>query len=144
MLARGVSTLFAVMILVGVAFASPVFASELQPLQAKHFIVGKLWSYRCFDGTKGSGRALADGSIGGTFQERGSGPTLTRSLPPGTIKADAYSICAPGHRFMGLFTPCFTVNQRDEQRFRGSIVWLPFLYCDFERITPRQTSLNSE
>ena len=131
-----------VIILVGVIFALPVLATEMQPLEAKRFIVGKSWSYRCFDGTKGSGRAFADGSISGTIQEGGAGPTRTELLPAGTIKVGADLICAPGRRLMGFITPCFTVRQRDAQSFRGSISWLPFLFCDFVRTNRGQATLN--
>ena len=41
-------------------------AEELGPEQARAFVVGKLFSYTCFDGTVGMGRIFADGSVVGT------------------------------------------------------------------------------
>ena len=38
-------------------------AEELGPEQARAFVVGKLFSYTCFDGTAGMGRIFADGSV---------------------------------------------------------------------------------
>jgi hypothetical protein len=137
MSARGV--LFAeciLIVLIAIMIALPVAANELRPLNAKRFIAGKWWSYRCFDGTTGIGRALADGSISGTILERGVGPKRVESLPAGTIKVETDSICAPGRRFMGIFTPCFTVDQQDSKKFRGWLNWFRFLYCDFERANP--------
>ena len=41
-------------------------AEVLGPGQARAFVVGKLFSYTCFDGTAGMGRIFADGSVVGT------------------------------------------------------------------------------
>jgi hypothetical protein len=43
-------------------------AEELGPEQARAFVVGKLFSYTCFDGTAGMGRIFADGSVVGTIR----------------------------------------------------------------------------
>ena len=40
-----------------------VAAEELGPEEARAFVVGKLFSYTCFDGTAGMGRVFADGSV---------------------------------------------------------------------------------
>ena len=40
-------------------------AEELSPEAARAFVVGKLFSYTCFDGTAGMGRVFADGSVVG-------------------------------------------------------------------------------
>src|SRR6266576_610866 len=80
--------------LVGILGAMPVQAGELRPDEAKRFVAGKLFAYTCFEGTKGLGRILADGSVHGTIQIRGSGPVRLMSLPAGTVRVQPDSICA--------------------------------------------------
>jgi hypothetical protein len=106
-------------------------AAELTPFEAKTFVVGRWWSYKCYDGTLGYGRALADGSVTGTFQEGGLGTVRKVSFPPGTIKVQTSSICAPRNRLLGIFTPCFIVNKHDAHSFRGSMAPLRWPYCEF-------------
>jgi hypothetical protein len=122
-------------VLAGVMGAIPAQAGELRPEEAKRFVAGKLFAYTCFEGTKGLGRILADGSVHGTIQVRGSGPVRLMSLPAGTVRVQPDSICAS---VRGMpFTPCFAVNQLDSRSFRGSISGLGFAYCDFVRRIPR-------
>ena len=85
------------------------FAEELGPEQARAFVVGKLFSYSCFDGTVGTGRIFADGSVVGTIRPRGRGELRFASLPPGTIRVTANSMCA---HLAGLpIEPCFRVQK---------------------------------
>ena len=78
---------------------------------------------------------MADGSVVGTIQVRGSGPVRLVSLPVGTIQVQPTSICAS---VKGLpFQPCFAINQTDAKSFRGSLSGLGFAYCDFTRRNPR-------
>jgi hypothetical protein len=122
-------------VLTGVLGAMPAQAGELRPEEAKRFVAGKTFAYTCFEGTKGVGRILADGSVHGTIQIRGSGPMRLMSLPAGTVRVQPDSICAS---VRGMpFTPCFAVNQLDSRSFRGSISGLGFAYCDFVRRNPR-------
>jgi len=114
---------------------APALAGELKPEEAKHFIAGKYFSYTCFEGTSGAGRINADGSVVGTIQVRGSGPTRLIALPTNTIRVRPDSICAS---LRGMpFEPCFTVVQTDAKSFRGSLSALNFAYCDFTRRNPR-------
>ena len=69
-------------------------AEELGPEQARAFVVGKLFSYTCFDGTAGMGRIFADGSVVGTIRPGGRGEVRFASLPPGTIRIEGSSMCA--------------------------------------------------
>jgi hypothetical protein len=115
-----------------IALLLPAFAAELEAVQAKRFIVGRRWLFHCFEGTVGSGSVLSDGSVSGTYREHGSGPIRQHSYPPGTFDASRGLLCASGQRLFGIFTPCFTINQKDRESFRGSIRWLPFLHCDFK------------
>jgi hypothetical protein len=129
MLARSIITV------AGILAAMPALAGELRPEQARQLIAGKHFSYTCFDGSNGSGRINADGSVVGTLQVRGSGPVHFVTLPTGTIRVQPDSICANVRGL--LFQPCFAVNQIDARSFRGSISGLGFAYCDFTRRNPR-------
>jgi hypothetical protein len=119
----------------GILGAGRAAAEDLAPEQASSFVVGKLFSYTCFEGTAGIGRIFPDGSVVGTFRVRGEGETRFAALPPGTIRVDGPTICA---RLSGLpITPCFRVQKIDNRSFRGSVAGLDFAYCDFYRRNPR-------
>jgi hypothetical protein len=122
--------------LVALSPTLPAFAGEvLKPEQAKQFVAGKYFSYTCFEGTSGSGRIQADGSVAGTVRMRGNGPARYVSLPAGTIRVKPSAICA-AVRGMPM-EPCFNVEQIDANSFRGSVVGLGFAYCHFARRNPR-------
>jgi hypothetical protein len=110
-------------------------AAELKPDEAKRFIAGKVFSYRCFDGTTGRGRIDANGSVLGTIQADASAPPRVIALPVGTIRVQSDSICASVPQ--ALIQPCFTVTQIDSRSFRGAIAGLPLAYCDFVSESPR-------
>jgi hypothetical protein len=116
--------------------AASAVAEELNPEQAKAFVVGKLFSYTCFDGTVGMGRIFPDGSVVGTIKPGGQGQLRFAALPAGTIKVSSNSMCA---HVAGLpIEPCFRVQKIDFRSFRGSIAGLSFAYCDFaQRGNPR-------
>jgi hypothetical protein len=115
--------------------ASSAFAQDLTPQQARAFIAGKLFAYTCFDGTAGMGRIFADGSIIGTVRPPGSNQVRFATLPPGTLRITANSVCA---HLPGLpIQPCFRVQKIDYHSFRGSISGLGFAYCDFSQRNPR-------
>jgi hypothetical protein len=119
----------------GVLGAGLAAAEDLAPDQASAFVVGKLFSYTCFEGTAGTGRVFSDGSVVGTIQIRGEGETRFAALPPGTIRVDGPAICA--HLSSLPITPCFRVQKIDHRSFRGSIAGLEFAYCDFYQRNPR-------
>ena len=110
-------------------------AEELGPEQARAFVVGKLFSYTCFDGTAGMGRIFADGSVVGTIRPGGRRETRFMSLPPGTLRIEGSSMCA--HLSGMILQPCFRVEKIDYRRFRGSIAGLGFAYCDFYKHNAR-------
>jgi hypothetical protein len=120
------------------ALSSPAKAGDkaevMRPEEAKRFVANKVFSYTCFDGTSGAGRIHADGSVIGTMQVNG-GQVRYLSLPVGTIKVGADSICATLRG--ALFQPCFNVVQTSPRSFRGSLKGLGFAYCDFVRRNPR-------
>jgi hypothetical protein len=113
----------------GAAASVTVMAEELAPEQAKAFVVGKLFSYTCFDGTAGMGRIFADGSVIGTIRPGGRGEMRFANLPPGTIRIEGTSMCA--HLSGLIMQPCFRVEKIDYRSFRGSVSGLGFAYCDF-------------
>lgn len=115
--------------------AGSAVAEDLGPEQARAFVVGKLFSYTCFEGTAGMGRIFADGSVVGTIRIRGEGETRFAALPAGTVRVDGTAMCA---HLSGLpITPCFRVQKLDYRSFRGSIAGLGFAYCDFHQHNPR-------
>lgn len=106
-------------------------AEPMNALEARRFVVGKLFSYTCFDGTRGAGRIHSDGSVAGTIQLRGAGPVRHVRLPPNTVRQKGESVCAS---LKGLpFSPCFTLNKTSQASFRGAIYGLSFAYCEFRR-----------
>ena len=117
-------------VLLGASLSAPATAAEMKPEEAKRFIAGKLFSYSCFDGTRGAGRIHADGSVVGTMQVN-SGRMRFVALPAGTIKLTSDSICASLPH--ALIQPCFNVVQTSPTSFRGSLKALSFAYCDFRR-----------
>lgn len=123
-------------ILVASVFATGVASAEpMNADQARRFVVGKLFAYNCFDGTRGTGRISNDGSVVGTVQVRGSGAVRYTALPPGTLFVKGQSVCAS---MRGMpFDPCFNLEKTDAQSFRGSISGLGFAYCDFTRRNTR-------
>ena len=121
--------------------ASAAIAEDLGPEQARTFVVGKLFSYTCFEGTAGTGRIFPDGSVVGTIRIRGQGQPRFATLPAGTVRVEGTSMCA---HLSGLpITPCFRVQKLDFRSFRGSISGLGFAYCDFTRHDPRTQMISS-
>jgi hypothetical protein len=116
------------------------YAEDLGPEQARAFVVGKLFSYTCFDGTVGMGRIFGDGSVVGTIRPNGQGPIRFAALPAGTIRVNSTAVCA--HLNGLMFEPCFRVQKTDARSFRGSLAALSFAYCDFTQHNPR-TQLTS-
>jgi hypothetical protein len=115
--------------------AASAVAEELNPEQARAFVVGKLFSYTCFDGTAGMGRVFADGSVVGTIRPGGQGQVRFAALPAGTLKVSSSAVCA---HLAGLpLEPCFRLQKLDFRSFRGSISGLSFAYCDFIQHNPR-------
>jgi hypothetical protein len=118
-------------LLIGLVMAAPAAAEELSLEQARRFVVGKLFTVSCFDGTRAAGRIYGDGSVIGNIQFRGTGPERSAWLPAGTLKVKGEAICAS---LQGMpFEPCFKLNRTGDHSFRGSVLGLEFAYCDFTR-----------
>ncbi|MBN9583147.1 MAG: hypothetical protein J0G37_16785 [Afipia sp.] len=117
--------------LVAGTVASPVLAETLNADEARRFVANKMFAFNCFDGTKGVGKILDDGSAQGGVQFSGAGPTRYMRLPSNTLQVRGQQICAS---IKGIpFEPCFNLDRRDNVSFRGSVSGLGFAYCDFQR-----------
>jgi hypothetical protein len=118
-------------VLAGLASALPAMGAELTATEARHFVTGKLFSYSCYDGTRGLARMLPDGSVEGSMQVRGTGPTRYGTMPAATLHVEGAQVCA--HLANSIVQPCFYLERTNAGTFRGSISGLGFAYCDFTR-----------
>ena len=120
-----------VALLIGVLTAVPALAGEMSADEARRFVIGKMFSYTCFEGTRGQGRVHPDGSVVGSIQFRGEGQMRYAALPAGTLRVKGESVCAS---LRGLpIEPCFNLERTSESSFRGSVSGLGFAYCEFTR-----------
>ncbi len=118
-------------IVAGLLAAVPAAAGEMSAQEARHFVIGKLFHYSCFEGTRGEGRVRSDGSVVGSIQFQGSGPMRYAALPSNTLHVDGERVCAT---LRGLpIQPCFSLERTGSRSFRGSVSGLGFAYCDFTR-----------
>ena len=109
----------------------PAKAENMNADEARKFVAGKLFAFNCFDGTKGIGKILDDGSVQGNVQFGGTGLMRGARLPSNTLQVRGQQICAS---IRGLpFEPCFNLNKNSEVSFRGSVSGLGFAYCDFRK-----------
>jgi hypothetical protein len=116
-------------VIVALLASGSAFAERLDAEAARHFVVGKLFAFTCYDGSRGAGRVYDDGSVVGTIQFRGSGPVQSVWLPAGTLRVKDKTVCAS---LNGVpFEPCFDLNRTDGQSFRGSVLGMDFAYCNF-------------
>ena len=116
---------------VGIFAAWPAVAGEMRTDEAKRFIAGKLYSFRCFEGTAGAGRIQHDGSVVGIIRFGGAGAVRYVNLPPGTLRVKGQYWCAS---LKGIsFEPCFDLVKIDEYSFRGSLTGLGIASCNFTR-----------
>ncbi len=126
---------------VGLLAVVPAVAGEMSAEEARRFVVGKMFNYTCFEGTRGQGRVLTDGSVVGSIQFQGSGQTRYAALPPGTLQVKGESVCAT---VRGLpVQPCFNLQRIDSNSFRGSISGLGFASCEFTRHNGRSAVARS-
>jgi hypothetical protein len=117
--------------IVCLAAALPAVAGEMKPEEARRFVVGKLFSFNCFEGTTGAGRIFEDGSVAGVIRLQRAAPARYVTLPPGTLRIKGDAVCAS---LRGLpFEPCFDLVQTDAHSFRGSVAGMSFAYCQFTR-----------
>jgi hypothetical protein len=132
----------------GVAFAAallaavPAIAGEtMSAEEARRFVVGKMFTYNCFEGTRGQGRILHDGSVVGSIQFQGAGQLRYAALPAGTVQVKGEAVCAS---VRGMpFSPCFNLTKLDEKSFRGAISGFGFASCEFTRQNGRTAVIRS-
>jgi hypothetical protein len=130
-----------VAVLVGLLAALPAMAGEMSAEEARRFVVGKVFNYTCFEGTRGLGRVLSDGSVVGSIQFQGAGQVRYAHLPAGTLQVKGEAVCAS---LRGLpIQPCFNLERTSENSFRGSISGLGFASCEFTRHHGRPTVAHS-
>lgn len=130
-----------VTMLVGLLAALPAVAGEMSADEARRFVIGKMFSYNCFEGTRGQGRVYSDGSVVGSVQFQGSGPVRYAHLPANTLQVKGEAVCAS---LRGLpIQPCFNIERTGDNSFRGSISGLGFAYCEFTRHHGRTTVARS-
>jgi hypothetical protein len=110
--------------------AVPAIAGQtMNADEARRFVSGKVFAFRCFDGTRGAGRILDDGGAAGSIQFSGAGPMRHVRLPGNTLQVRGQAVCAA---LKGLpFEPCFNLVKKDERSFQGSVSGMSFAYCDF-------------
>ena len=115
--------------LVAGASIVPAAAGQMNAEEAKRFVNGKVFTFTCFDGTRGAGRILEDMGAAGSIQFGGSGPIRNVRLPGNTLQIRGQAVCAS---LRGIpFEPCFNLDRQDEVSFRGSVSGMGFAYCDF-------------
>lgn len=130
-----------VVLAAGLFAAVPAVAGEMSAEEARRFVIGKLFNYTCFEGTRGQGRVLSDGSVLGSIQFQGSGQVRHAALPPGTLQVKGESVCAS---LRGLpMQPCFNLTRLDNNSFRGSVSGLGFASCEFTRQNGRTAVIRS-
>jgi hypothetical protein len=109
--------------------AGPGFTQTMNADEARHFVVGKLFAFNCYNGSRGIGRMHEDGSVIGTIQFGGSGPGRSMWMPAGTFWVKGEMVCASLKGM--LFDPCFNLTRTSDHSFRGAISGMSFAYCDF-------------
>ena len=107
----------------------PAVAGQMSAEEAKRFVIGKVFTFTCFDGTRGAGRVLDDMGAAGSVQFSGTGPIRHVRLPGNTLQIRGQAVCASLHGIP--FEPCFNLDKQDEVSFRGSVSGMSFAYCDF-------------
>src|SRR4030088_2296110 len=113
----------------GSGMAPPLAGQMMNADEARRFVVGKVFAFTCFDGTRGAGRVLDDMGAAGAVQFNGSGPMRHVRLPGNTRQVRGQAVCAS---IKGIpFEPCFNLDKKDERSFRGSVSGMGFAYCDF-------------
>ena len=92
-------------VVAGLAFALPAIGGEMTASDARHFVTGKFFSYACFDGTRGLARVNPDGSVDGSIQPKGRGPTRYGTMPAATLQVKGERVCAS--LASSIIQPCF-------------------------------------
>src|SRR6266540_2428539 len=97
----------------GLLAAAPALAGPMGADEARRFVIGKLFSFNCFEGTSGAGRVHPDGSVSGIVRFGGASGARYVTLPPGTLRVRGQTICG----LMGGMETCFDLYRTDGQSF---------------------------
>lgn len=120
------------MFLAAVGFAllasQPAGAEPLNAEQARTFVVGRVFSFNCFEGSTGAGRVYPDGSVAGTISLR-ERPTRFVRLPANTLRVRGANVC--GFVKGMTFEPCFELERTGPGSFRGTLAGVQAMWCDF-------------
>lgn len=118
-------------IVTGPAMTTPARAEDqLSAEQARAFVVGREFSFTCFEGSKGSGRVYADGSVAGIITLKEAPARFVR-LPANTLRVRSGAVC--GYVKGMSFEPCFDVVKTGPASFRGTLAGVQTMWCDFQR-----------
>ena len=106
----------------GLLAALPAMAGEMGADEARRFVIGKMFSYTCFEGTRGQGRVNVDGSVAGSIQFQGSGAVRYAHLPANTLQvaASPFARHCAGCRSNLASTSSAPATTPSADRFRGS------------------------
>lgn len=104
---------------------------SLKPEEARAFVVGRDFAFNCFEGSTGSGRVNADGSVAGIISLREAPARFVR-LPANTLRVRGDAVC--GYMKGMSFEPCFDVVQTGPGSFRGTLAGVETMWCDFQRV----------
>jgi hypothetical protein len=83
------------------------------------FVIGKSFTFNCFDGSRGVVRIYDNGLVIGTIQFQGAGPVRSVWLPAGMLKVKGEAVCASLEDIP--IEPCFDPSRTGDQSFRGSL-----------------------
>src|SRR5262249_48564397 len=113
---------------IGLLAALPAVGRKMNADEARRFVIGKMFTYTCFEGTRGQGRVNPDGSVAGSVQFHAAGPVRYANLPANTIQVRGESVCAA---LRGMpFQPCFNLERTSDRTFRGPVAGFGFAYCE--------------
>ena len=112
--------------------AVPAVAGNMGADEARHFILGNLFTFTCLEGTSGQGRVNGDGSIEGVIRLGGSGLLHHAALPAGTLRVRGDALCAAVGGMS--YETCFELDRTGEKSFRGSAPAIgKFAACQFTK-----------
>lgn len=108
--------------------SAPAAAQQLSAQQAREFVIGRMFSFNCFEGSKGAGRVYPDGSVAGLITLRDAEPRFVR-LPANTLRVRGENVC--GFVKGMTFEPCFDLVKTGPGSFRGSLAGVQTMWCEF-------------
>ncbi|HSI41574.1 MAG TPA: hypothetical protein VLA00_13605 [Xanthobacteraceae bacterium] len=119
----------------------PARAETMDAQAASGFVVGRTFSFNCFEGSSGTGRVQADGSVAGVIRLRGQGNARYVELPAGTLLVKGEAVCA---KLKGVaFQPCFALDKTGASSFRGNLAGFERMWCEFNRGSTARAQLGA-